>query len=134
LAAYVHPPAETYRTRSLLTTHLHGLAGQPRITSASGSSDEFRRFLELELGRHDPGVRKQYLSALRENMGAKREYAAAVAALAAAEEPDSSSSSGDDDGDGDGGEDGDEQQAERRDGGWKHVYVDVLRLRRQGHG
>ena len=130
LAAYVHPPAETYRTRSLLTTHLHSLAGQPRITSASGSSDEFRRFLELELGRQDAGVRKQYLSALRENTGAKREYAAAVAALAAAEEPDSSSS-GDDDGGDDSGEGGEEQQAERRDGGWKRAYVDVLRLRRQ---
>ncbi|KAI5844337.1 hypothetical protein BZA05DRAFT_174515 [Tricharina praecox] len=121
LAAYVHPPAETHRTRSLLTTHLHHLAAQPRITSASGSADEFRRFLELELGRHD-GVRKNYLAALRENVEAKREYAAAVAALAASEEGDSG---------GDGEDDDDEEEAGREADGWKQAYVDVLRLRRQ---
>lgn len=65
-------------------------------------------------------MRKKYLVALRENVEAKREYAAAVAALVASEE-------------GDSGEDGEdeEEEGEREEDGWKQAYVDVLRLRRQ---
>ncbi|KAF8534406.1 hypothetical protein BDD12DRAFT_860559, partial [Trichophaea hybrida] len=104
-----------HQTRHLLSSHLSSLASQPRITSASGSTDEFTRFLDLELGRY-AGVRRQYLTALRENAQACREHAAAVAALHAEENTTDS--------------DEDEEQAEE-DTAWKDDYLKTLQIRKQ---
>ncbi|KAI5786667.1 hypothetical protein FPQ18DRAFT_348077 [Pyronema domesticum] len=117
LAPYIRSPSHTHQTRQLLSAHLASLTSQPRITSASGSTDEFTRFLDLELGRGD-GVRRQYLTALRAHAQAQRDHAAAVTVLQAATADDS-----DDEDGGDSGEGQDEQA-------WKESYLRTLRIRR----
>jgi hypothetical protein len=117
LSPYIRPPSHIHQTRQLLSAHLASLTSQPRITSASGSTDEFTRFLDLELGRGD-GVRRQYLTALRAHAQAQREHAAAISALQAATASDS------DDEDGGDGREGLDEQA------WKESYLRTLRIRR----
>lgn len=112
LSPYIRPPSQTHQTRLLLSSHLASLTSQPRITSASGSNDEFTRFLDLELGRH-AGIRRQYLTALRENAQARREHAAAVAALNTPDDSDSDS------------------EQEETDAAWKADYLQTLQMRRQ---
>ncbi|KAA8895109.1 hypothetical protein FN846DRAFT_354280 [Sphaerosporella brunnea] len=119
LSPFINPPAVTHTTRSTLSSHLHSLSQQPRISNASGSTDEFTRFLDLELSRQ-PGVRREYLAALRAHAEAKKEHAAAVAALHSA-----SSSEAED---GDSAEESDEEEG---GDGWRHAYLEVLRIRRQ---
>jgi hypothetical protein len=116
LSPFIAAPSSVHQTRSLLSSHLHSLSTQPRITSASGSTDEFSRFLDLELSRQ-PGIRKDYLTALREHAAAKKEHAAALAAL-------HSASSSEDEEDSEG-------EVEEGEAGWKHAYLEVLRVRRQ---
>jgi hypothetical protein len=115
LAPFIATPSSVHQTRALLTSHLSSLSTQPRITHASGSTDEFTRFLDLELSR-TPGVRRDYLLALREHAAAKREHAAALAALHSA------SSSEDEES---------ESEEEEEGAGWKRDYLQVLRVRRQ---
>ncbi|KAH0608185.1 uncharacterized protein H6S33_002237 [Morchella sextelata] len=115
LSPYIHPPQETLHIRQLATQHLANLSTEKRITDGSGSTDEFRRFLDFELGRKGPdsGVRKEYLIALRENLKAKREYEAMLR-------------EGDDDNPGD-----EEEVNDLEEEGWRELYLNTLKLRRQ---
>ena len=116
LSPFIAPPARTYHTRTLLSTHLSALASQPRVSTASGTSDEFTRFLDLELGRN-AGVRRENLSAQRAHAAACKEHAAALAALNA-ELADSDSEP--------------EPEAARAPAdAWMRALVDVHRLKRQ---
>ncbi|KAI5850286.1 hypothetical protein DFP73DRAFT_614960 [Morchella snyderi] len=116
LSPYIHPPQETLRIRQLATQHLVNLSAEKRITDGSGSTDEFRRFLDFELGRKGPdsGARKEYLIALRENLKAKREYEAILR-------------EGDDDNPGDEEEVNVLEEGE----GWREIHLNTLKLRRQ---
>jgi hypothetical protein len=128
LAPYIHPPSTVLLRRQILTAHLYNLSSQPRIATASGSSDEFTRFLDLELSRNSGEIRKQYLTALRDNVLAKREYAAAVSAATeySDEEIDS-----DEDERNDEKNTGEKEVKQEESSGWKHSYLAVLKLRRQ---
>ncbi|KAH8149647.1 uncharacterized protein LAJ45_06278 [Morchella importuna] len=118
LSPYIHPPQETLHIRQLATQHLTNLSAEKRITDGSGSTDEFRRFLDFELGRKGPdsSVRKEYLIALRENLQAKREYEDILR-------------EGDDDSPGDEG--GVKVLEEEEEEGWRELYLNTLKLRRQ---
>ena len=155
LAPYIRTATHTHQTRQLLAAHLAALASQPRVASASGSDEEFARFLDLELPRApcaspdgdgdsggDSGVRRQYLTALRQHAQARREHAAAQQAVHDATTPASTATAtatdGDDDNDDDhdgpddGGDasDGEHEGAEPA-GGWMEAYLRTLRIRRQ---
>lgn len=121
LSPFIHPVSETQQIRQLVTQHLTNLTAEKRITDGSGSRDEFRRFLDFELGRKGPdfAVRKEYLAALRANYEARREYEAIVC-------------EGEEDEDEDEDEEVEQRQREaRREDGWCEEYLNTLKLRRQ---
>ncbi|KAI5776489.1 hypothetical protein EDC01DRAFT_682511 [Geopyxis carbonaria] len=115
LLPYIRPSSEVLEIRQLLTRHIQSLTTTPRISSAQGSSDEFSRFLDLELSRGD-GVRRQYLSAMRDNIAARAEYQAALASLNTDTPDDAADDSTDD---------------PLAPDDWKQAYMTVLQLRRQ---
>ena len=156
LAPYIRTATHTHQTRQLLAAHQAALAGQPRVASASGSDEEFARFLDLELprapgaspggdgdGGGDNGVRRQYLTALRQHAQARREHAAAQQAVHDATTPASTATNtaaaaddDDDDDDYDGPDDGGdasdgEHEGAEPAGGWMEAYLRTLRIRRQ---
>ena len=117
LKPYIHPPSEALYIRQVVTQHIANLSREKRITDGVGSEDEFRRFLDYEVGRKD-AIRKEYLEALRENTEARR-------GLEEEEEGEEENEEGDDGiaeevaGGGGGG------------GGWIEEYLDTLKLTRQ---
>lgn len=121
LSPFIHPASKTQHIRQLVAQHLTNLAAEKRITDGSGSQDEFRRFLDFELGRKGPdfAVRKEYLAALRANYEARRDYEAIVR-----------------EGEEDEDEDEDQEvehelQEARREDGWREEYLNTLKLKRQ---
>ncbi|KAG0639952.1 hypothetical protein HOY80DRAFT_1022182 [Tuber brumale] len=77
LKPYIQPPSEATYIRQVVTQHLTNLSAEKRTTSSVGSRDEFRRFLDFELGRgggvgNSRCIRKEYLEALREEAEARK--------------------------------------------------------------
>ncbi|PWW79378.1 hypothetical protein C7212DRAFT_360807 [Tuber magnatum] len=77
LKPYIQTPSEATYIRQVVSQHLTNLSLEKRTTSGVGSRDEFRRFLDFELGRGGGGgnsrcIRKEYLEALREEAEARK--------------------------------------------------------------
>jgi len=115
LKPYIQTPSEATYIRQVVTQHLTNLSVEKRITGGVGSHDEFRRFLDFELGRGGGGgnsscIRKEYLEALREEAEARK----ALEAEDVETDPDD-----DDDGEEEGGNE------------WMGEYTSTLSLTRQ---
>ncbi|RPA91967.1 hypothetical protein L873DRAFT_1794540 [Choiromyces venosus 120613-1] len=119
LKPYIQTPSEATYIRQVVTQHLTNLSIEKRTTSGVGSRDEFRRFLDFELGRGGGGsrcIRKEYLEALREKAEARK----ALEAEDVESDPDEEE---DEDGEGEmGGEEGNR---------WIGEYTSTLSLTRQ---
>jgi len=121
LKPYIQTPSEATYIRQVVTQHLTNLSVEKRTTGGVGSRDEFRRFLDFELGRGGGGgnsrcVRKEYLEALREEAEARK----ALEAEDVETDPD------DDDDDDDG-----EGEKEEKGNEWMGEYTSTLSLTRQ---
>ncbi|PUU74292.1 hypothetical protein B9Z19DRAFT_462624 [Tuber borchii] len=121
LKPYIQTPSEATYIRQVVTQHLTNLSVEKRTTGGVGSRDEFRRFLDFELGRGAGGagnsrcIRKEYLEALREEAEARK----ALEAEDVETDPD------DDD-------DDEEGEGEGREGNkWMGEYTSTLSLTRQ---
>ena len=120
LKPYIQTPSEATYIRQVVSQHLTNLSVEKRTTGGVGSRDEFRRFLDFELGRGAGGgnsrcIRKEYLEALREEAEARK----ALEAEDVETDPD------DDDYDDDG--EGGEGEGNR----WMREYTSTLSLTRQ---
>lgn len=120
LKPYIQTPSEATYIRQVVTQHLTNLSVEKRTTSGVGSRDEFRRFLDFELGRGAGGgnsrcIRKEYLEALREEAEARK----ALEAEDVETDPD------DDDYDDDG--EGEEGEGNK----WMGEYTSTISLTRQ---
>ncbi|KAG0131253.1 hypothetical protein HOY82DRAFT_539486 [Tuber indicum] len=119
LKPYIQTPSEATYIRQVVTQHLTNLSAEKRTTSSVGSRDEFRRFLDFELGRgggvgNSRCIRKEYLEALREEAEARK----ALEAEYVGSDPDDD----EEEEEGMGGEEGNE---------WIGEYTSTLSLTRQ---
>ncbi|KAL7268470.1 hypothetical protein RUND412_008910 [Rhizina undulata] len=112
LSPYINPSSTTLYQRQLVSAHIANLASEKRVTSNSGSTDEFQRFLALELGRAARGRRRELLEALREYHSSKSEW----------EEAQQESENEND---------VKKKDSEAIDEDWKYEYLQTLKLRRQ---